>query len=112
MTSPSYLFCCRIASLPSGYPLSSARFGDTAANVGVLTLLEAFESTRSLPLPVKSVAGSAAAGLWRIGITPIDAYKTTLQVLYCAEFCGRTHFTVFVQLVRSNPETMSQAYIH
>ncbi|CAN0105507.1 unnamed protein product, partial [Laminaria digitata] len=59
-------------------PLS--RFGDTAANVGVLTLLEAFESTRSLPLPVKSAAGSVAAGLWRIGLTPIDAYKTTLQV--------------------------------
>eukprot|EP00904_Undaria_pinnatifida_P008989 jgi/Undpi1/521/HiC_scaffold_10.g03985.m1 len=59
-------------------PLS--RFGDTAANVGVLALLEAFESTRSLPLPVKSAAGSVAAGLWRIGLTPIDAYKTTLQV--------------------------------
>ncbi|CAM9348591.1 unnamed protein product [Ectocarpus sp. 6 AP-2014] len=59
-------------------PLS--RFGDTAANVGVLTLLEAFESTRSLPLPVKSAAGSLAAGVWRIGLTPIDAYKTTLQV--------------------------------
>ncbi|CBJ32448.1 conserved unknown protein [Ectocarpus siliculosus] len=59
-------------------PLS--RFGDTAANVGVLALLEAFESTRSLPLPVKSAAGSLAAGLWRIGLTPIDAYKTTLQV--------------------------------
>eukprot|EP00903_Cladosiphon_okamuranus_P016698 g15393.t1 len=59
-------------------PLS--RFGDTAANVGVLALLEAFESTRSLPLPVKSAAGSIAAGLWRIGLTPIDAYKTTLQV--------------------------------
>lgn len=57
------------------------RFGDTAANVGVLTLLEAFESTRSLPLPLKSAAGSTAAGLWRIGLTPIDAYKTTLQVL-------------------------------
>ncbi|CAM9490651.1 unnamed protein product, partial [Ectocarpus sp. 13 AM-2016] len=59
-------------------PLS--RFGDTAANVGVLAVLEAFESTRSLPLPVKSAAGSLAAGMWRIGLTPIDAYKTTLQV--------------------------------
>lgn len=49
--------------------------------MGVLALLEAFESTRSLPLPVKSAAGSVAAGLWRIGLTPIDAYKTTLQVL-------------------------------
>ncbi|CAM9483654.1 unnamed protein product, partial [Hapterophycus canaliculatus] len=59
-------------------PLS--RFGDTAANVGVLALLEAFESTKSLPLPVKSAAGSIAAGVWRIALTPIDAYKTTLQV--------------------------------
>lgn len=48
--------------------------------MGVLALLEAFESTRSLPLPMKSAAGSIAAGLWRIGLTPIDAYKTTLQV--------------------------------
>ncbi|CAM9271516.1 unnamed protein product [Ascophyllum nodosum] len=59
-------------------PLS--RFGDTAANVGVLVLLEAFESTRSLPLPIKSAAGSLAAGAWRIGLTPIDTYKTTMQV--------------------------------
>lgn len=66
---------------PNRYPNDAGRFGDTAANVGVLTLLEAFESTRSLPLPVKSAAGSVAAGLWRIGLTPIDAYKTTLQVV-------------------------------
>lgn len=56
------------------------RFGDTAANVGVLALLESFESTRTLPLPVKSAAGSITAGLWRIALTPIDTYKTTLQV--------------------------------
>lgn len=68
-------------SSPNRYPNDAVRFGDTAANVGVLALLEAFESTRSLPLPVKSAAGSVAAGLWRIGLTPIDAYKTTLQVL-------------------------------
>lgn len=55
--------------------------------MGVLALLEAFESTRSLPLPVKSAAGSMAAGLWRIGLTPIDAYKTTLQVLLYRVLC-------------------------
>lgn len=72
---------------PNRCPNDVVRFGDTAANVGVLTLLEAFESTRSLPLPVKSAAGSVAAGLWRIGLTPIDAYKTTLQVVSVYD-CG------------------------
>lgn len=69
---------------PNLCPNDAVRFGDTAANVGVLTLLEAFESTRSLPLPVKSAAGSLAAGMWRIGLTPIDTYKTTLQVSFPA----------------------------
>ncbi|CAM9705713.1 unnamed protein product [Discosporangium mesarthrocarpum] len=59
-------------------PLS--RFGDTAANVGVLALLEGFEATRDLPLPLKSVAGSLAAALWRILLTPVDTFKTSMQV--------------------------------
>ncbi|CAM9277279.1 unnamed protein product [Choristocarpus tenellus] len=59
-------------------PLS--RFGDTAANIGVLVLLDALESTKGLPLPVKSAAGSLAAALWRILLTPVDTFKTTMQV--------------------------------
>ncbi|KAG5181623.1 mitochondrial carrier domain-containing protein [Tribonema minus] len=60
-------------------PLS--RFGDTAANAGVIALLDALPATQALPLPLKSAGGSIAAGLWRIALTPIDTIKTTLQVV-------------------------------
>ena len=53
-----------------------SRFGDTAANVGILALLEAHD----LPIAVKTGAASVTAGLWRITIMPIDTLKTTLQV--------------------------------
>ena len=55
-------------------PLS--RFGDTAANAFVLALLE----TSELPIPLKTAAASATAGLWRIVIMPVDTVKTTFQV--------------------------------
>ena len=55
-------------------PLS--RFGDTAANSGVLALLAASD----LPIGVRTACASAAASLWRIGLTPLDTMKTTLQV--------------------------------
>lgn len=56
------------------------RFGDTAANVGVLALLEALPETQSLPLVVKTGLGSVTAGLWRIILMPIDSSKTAMQV--------------------------------
>lgn len=56
------------------------RFGDTAANVGVLALLEALPLTQDLPLPLKTGCGSLAAGAWRIVLMPLDASKTALQV--------------------------------
>jgi hypothetical protein len=56
------------------------RFGDTAANVGILSLLESIPLTQSLPLPIKTLCGSVAAGLWRILLMPIDTSKTSLQV--------------------------------
>ena len=56
------------------------RFGDTAANVGVLALLESIPETASLPLPFKTAAGSVTAGLWRIILMPIDTSKTSMQV--------------------------------
>jgi hypothetical protein len=59
-------------------PLS--RFGDTAANSGMLSLLESFESTRDLPLGIKTVASSLSAASFRIVLMPIDTLKTTLQV--------------------------------
>ena len=55
-------------------PLS--RFGDTAANTGVLALL----ADSTLPVGVRTAFASAAAAAWRIGLTPIDTLKTTLQV--------------------------------
>lgn len=59
-------------------PLS--RFGDTAANTGVLTALNSLESTQGLPVSLKTVAASASAALFRIFLMPIDTVKTTMQV--------------------------------
>lgn len=59
-------------------PLS--RFGDTAANTGVLTLLDNIESTRDLNVGVKTIAASASAAIFRIFLMPIDTVKTTMQV--------------------------------
>jgi hypothetical protein len=56
------------------------RFGDTAANVGILALLETTPETQALPLPVKTALGSIMAGLWRIFLMPIDSSKTAMQV--------------------------------
>ncbi|CAD7695982.1 unnamed protein product [Ostreobium quekettii] len=59
-------------------PLS--RFGDTAANTGVLALMDSSASTRDLPVWAKTGAASVTAGLWRIFLMPVDACKTMLQV--------------------------------
>lgn len=59
-------------------PLS--RFGDTAANAGVLSLMNQTEETKDLPIAVKTAAASFTAGMWRICLMPIDTLKTTLQV--------------------------------
>jgi hypothetical protein len=54
-------------------PLS--RFGDTAANTAVLTVLEDVD----IPVAAKTVAASFAAGLFRIFLMPVDALKTIMQ---------------------------------
>ena len=59
-------------------PLS--RFGDTAANAGMLSFLNANEGTKDLPIFAKTMCASIAAGLWRINLMPIDTTKTILQV--------------------------------
>lgn len=61
------------STLPQG-PLS--RFGDTAANTGTLALLEDVD----IPVGLKTFAASAAAGLFRIFLMPVDAMKTIMQV--------------------------------
>lgn len=59
-------------------PLS--RFGDTAANTGMLTLMDSLESTQHLSVGVKTVGASAAAAIFRIFLMPVDTVKTTMQV--------------------------------
>jgi len=52
-----------------------ARFGDTAANVAVLSYLEKSD----MPLAAKTGVASITSASWRIFIMPIDAVKTTMQ---------------------------------
>lgn len=54
-----------------------ARFGDTAANAGVLRLLE---NSSMIPMPLRTASASAAAALWRVVLMPLDTLKTTMQV--------------------------------
>jgi hypothetical protein len=75
-------------------PLS--RFGDTASNVGMLALLDSSDSTRNLPIAVKTAAGSTAAALFRVFLMPIDAWKTTKQVE------GEAGLKLLIQKVRTH----------
>lgn len=57
-----------------------SRFGDTAANAGVLALMEGSPQTNNLPVGVKTMCASVAAASWRIFLMPVDTLKTILQV--------------------------------
>lgn len=63
-------------------PLS--RFGDTAANSGVMLLLADPSflggAAAGLPVAVRTAIASGTAAVWRMGLTPIDTLKSTLQV--------------------------------
>lgn len=54
----------------------ASRFGDTAANAGVLALMESYDSTRGLPIGVKTFCASLSAATWRLVLMPVDATKT------------------------------------
>lgn len=56
-----------------------SRFGDTAANAGILALLASNSYMKKLPTPVQTNFASAAAALFRMVLTPVDTVKTTLQ---------------------------------
>ncbi|CAN9080129.1 unnamed protein product [Alternaria alternata] len=56
-----------------------ARFGDTAANAGILALLQSNGFLKQLPSPVQTIFASACAASFRMLLTPIDTLKTTLQ---------------------------------
>ena len=57
-------------------PLS--RFGDTAANTGILVALG--ELAPNMPIATQTAFASAGGATWRIFLTPVDTFKTTLQV--------------------------------
>jgi len=57
-----------------------SRFGDTAANAGVLSLFESNESVRNWPAFAKTMFSSACAASMRIALVPVDTVKTMMQV--------------------------------
>ena len=57
-------------------PLS--RFGDTAANTGILVALG--ELAPNMPVATQTAFASLGGATWRIMLTPVDTLKTTLQV--------------------------------
>lgn len=65
-----------LAALIQG-PVS--RFGDTAANAGILALLESNGFMKKLPALIKTVFASLAAAAFRMILTPVDTVKTTMQ---------------------------------
>lgn len=56
-----------------------SRFGDTAANAGILALLHSNPYLSKLPSPIKTIFASLCAACFRMILTPIDTLKTTLQ---------------------------------
>ncbi|PON22278.1 hypothetical protein TGAM01_v208761 [Trichoderma gamsii] len=56
-----------------------ARFGDTAANAGILALLQSNSYLKDLPSLGKTVFASLCAAAFRMILTPVDTLKTTLQ---------------------------------
>ena len=66
-----------------GYPVAIiqgpiSRFGDTFSNTLFLSLCENYESTKNLPVSIKTVGASVTAALFRIFLTPVDTVKTIL----------------------------------
>uniref|UniRef100_A0A6C0CTP4 Mitochondrial carrier protein n=1 Tax=viral metagenome TaxID=1070528 RepID=A0A6C0CTP4_9ZZZZ len=59
-------------------PLS--RFGDTAANTGVFSLLNQYPMTKDMPIFIKTGFASITASGFRILLMPIDTIKTVMQV--------------------------------
>merc|ERR1712087_449492 len=77
-----------------------ARFGDTAANAGVMAYFDSYEETQELPVLVKTLGASAAASGMRIFLMPIDAWKTTKQVE------GAAGLSKLIAKVRTNGPTV------
>lgn len=73
-----------------------SRFGDTASNAGTLALLDSYETTKTLPVGVKTLCASSVAGAFRILLMPVDAAKTIMQVE------GKHGFSALVAKVRTS----------
>ncbi|KAM0747223.1 mitochondrial carrier [Meredithblackwellia eburnea MCA 4105] len=56
-----------------------ARFGDTAANTGILALLKSNPFLSKLPSPLQTAFASLAGAGFRMILVPIDTLKTTMQ---------------------------------
>ncbi|VBB19022.1 hypothetical protein YASMINEVIRUS_1554 [Yasminevirus sp. GU-2018] len=56
------------------------RFGDILTNVGTVRYLNSNPETKDLSFSTKTFCGTLLAGVWRVGISPIDAVKNSLQV--------------------------------
>lgn len=66
-----------------GYPVAIiqgplSRFGDTFSNTLFLTFMNRSETTKNLPVVVKTIGASATASCFRILLLPVDATKTIL----------------------------------
>ncbi|KAF4632395.1 hypothetical protein G7Y89_g5741 [Cudoniella acicularis] len=73
-----------------------SRFGDTAANAGILALLQSNSYLKNLPTPIQTIFASLCAAGFRIILIPIDTLKTTLQVQ------GARGTTVLRQRIKTN----------
>ena len=51
-----------------------SRFGDTAANTGMITLLDSMDSTKDLNVGLKTASASVAAALFRIFLMPVVSF--------------------------------------
>ncbi|CAN8099766.1 unnamed protein product [Discula destructiva] len=56
-----------------------SRFGDTAANAGILALLQSNGYLSQLPTLIQTIFASLCAAAFRMILTPIDTLKTTMQ---------------------------------
>jgi hypothetical protein len=57
-----------------------SRFGDTAANTGMLELFKATRMNKTIPVFAQTACASLTAGTWRMFLTPVDTLKTMMQV--------------------------------
>lgn len=86
--------------LPALFQGPLSRFGDTAANTGVLVFLDSMDSTKNLNVGLKTALCSVTAAAWRIFLMPIDTTKTIMQVE------GKQGFSKLVSKVKTSRPTV------